>query len=503
MNRNNIKNYFVMFVLVFSALSIGQSGVFAVSSPSLGAAGNYGILASTFTNAATGVSVAGNVGYTTSPAVAAQVNGTIFVNNGTYSQAGTDQGTALSTLNALSCTQSFGVATDLATTNSTNQTTLGHYEPGVYCIGGAQSIGTAGITLNGSGTYVFRSTGALNTIANSHMMLVNGANASDIFWTPVATTLGANTNFTGTVIDPAGITMGTDVTWLGRALAFGNTVTATTNDKITVPGFVPQVTLSSIAVTTPATKLSYTVGDSLTTAGLVVTGLYSNGTHIIVTPTSVTGFNSASPVIGQVITVHVGTVTTTYTVNIVAAPPVTSNLGTAGSYVILSGSVITNGVPNLLITGDTGHVSTLSAPFAYINGSDHVGAGILGTITGPLGNPLSDEHAELVSIGTWNGTGNTGFACTFTFANGAINLATDTTHGHIGQYAPGVYCINGAASIGTAGITLNATGNYIFKINGALTSVSGSTVSLTNGASINNATWAPVGGASLGANTQF
>src|SRR6185312_15141614 len=164
---------------------------------------------------------------------------------------------------------------------------------------------------------------------------------------------------------------------------------------------------------------------------------------------------------------------------------------------------ITNGVPNLLITGDTGHVSTLSAPFAYINGSDHVGAGILGTITGPLGNPLSDEHAELVSIGTWNGTGNTGFACTFTFANGAINLATDTTHGHIGQYAPGVYCINGAASIGTAGITLNATGNYIFKINGALTSVSGSTVSLTNGASINNATWAPVGGASLGANTQF
>src|SRR6185312_3292884 len=307
---------------------IGQSGVFAVSSPGLGAAGNYGILASTFTNAATGVSVAGDVGYITSPAVAAQVNGTIFVNNGTYSQAGTDQGSALSTLNALSCTQSFGSATDLATTNSTNRT-LGQYEPGVYCIDGAQSIGTAGITLNGTGTYVFRYTGALNTVANSHIMLVNGANASDIFWTPVVTTLGATSNFTGTVIDPAGITMGTDVTWLGRTLAFGNTVTADANDKITVPGFVQQVTLTSIAITTPATKLSYNVGDSLNTAGMVVTGLYSNGTHIIVTP-------------------------------------VTSNLGTAGSYVILSGSVITNGVPNLLITGDTGHVSTLSAPFAYI-----------------------------------------------------------------------------------------------------------------------------------------
>src|SRR6185437_16362670 len=116
MNHNTIKNYFVMFVLVFSALSIGQSGAFAVSSPSLGAAGNYGILASTFTNAATGVSVAGDVGYTTQPSVAATVNGTIFVNNGTYSQAGTDQGSALSTLAAMSCTQSFIAATDLATT---------------------------------------------------------------------------------------------------------------------------------------------------------------------------------------------------------------------------------------------------------------------------------------------------------------------------------------------------------------------------------------------------
>ena len=318
MNHNKIKNYFVMFVIIFSAFSMGQSSVFAVSSPSLGAAGNYGILASTFTNAATGVSVTGDVGYITQPAIAATVNGTIFVNNGTYSQAGTDQGSALSTLNALSCTQSFIAATDLAATNSTNQT-LGHYTPGVYCISAAQSIGTAGITLDGSGTYVFRSTGALNTVANSHIMLINGANASDIFWTPVVTTLGANTNFTGTVIDPAGITMGTDVTWLGRALAFGNTVTADANDKITVPGFVAPI------------------------------------------------------------------------------PQISVGLGTASNYVILSGSVITNGVPNLLVTGNTGHVSTLSAPFSYITGSDNVGALQVGTLT-TIGTPLGDEHTALGNI---------------------------------------------------------------------------------------------------------
>src|SRR6185312_4228927 len=109
-------------------------------------------------------------------------------------------------------------------------------------------------------------------------------------------------------------------------------------------------------------------------------------------------------------------------------PSITIGLGTANNYVILSGSVITNGVPNLLVTGNTRHVSTLTAPITYITGSDNVGALQVGTLT-TIGTPLGDEHTALVSIGTWNGTANTGLGCTFTFANGAINLATDTTHG--------------------------------------------------------------------------
>src|SRR6185312_10319491 len=319
----------------------------------------------------------------------------------------------------------------------TTHGTIGIYTPGVYCINGAASIGTAGITLDGTGNYIFKMSGALTSVTGSSVTLANGATVNNVFWAPVGgASLGANTQFSGTILSgAAAITTGANDIIQGRLISESAVTIGAGANTFTSPSSTAGITLSSIAITTPATKLSYTVGDSLNTAGMVVTGLYSNGTHVIVTPTSVTGFNSATPVIGQVLTVHVGTVTTTYTVNIVAATPVTSNLGTAGSYVILSGSVITNGVPNLLITGDTGHVSTLSAPFAYINGSDHVGAGIVGTIT-TLGTPLGDEHAELVSIGTWNGTTNTGFACTFTFANGAINLATDTTHGTIGVYTP-------------------------------------------------------------------
>jgi hypothetical protein len=185
------------------------------------------------------------------------------------------------------------------------------------------------------------------------------------------------------------------------------------------------------------------------------------------------------------------------------------SLGTAGSFAILSGGGITNGFSGQPIArGNVGHISTESAPYTFAAGySDLSGVGPLGT-TATLGTPLGDEHAALTAIGTWNGVTNTGLACTFTFANGPINLSTDTTHGQIGQYVPGVYCINGAASIGTTGINFNASGTYVFKIDGALTTVSGSSVTFNGAAGGSNANagnlfWAPTGGASTFGTDQF
>lgn len=91
------------------------------------------------------------------------------------------------------------------------------------------------VTLNGAGTYIFRSGGALTTGANSTVAFSGGATECDVFWTPTgATTLGATSTFKGTVIDAAGITIGSTVGWAGRALAFGGTV-STAGDTITVP----------------------------------------------------------------------------------------------------------------------------------------------------------------------------------------------------------------------------------------------------------------------------
>jgi hypothetical protein len=97
------------------------------------------------------------------------------------------------------------------------------------------SIGGTGITLNGPGTYIFRTTEALNTAAGTAVTLGPGVSECDVWWTAIgATTLGANSTFAGTVIDAAGITIGSTVTWGGRALAFGGTVTTDT-DTLTSP----------------------------------------------------------------------------------------------------------------------------------------------------------------------------------------------------------------------------------------------------------------------------
>ena len=80
-------------------------------------------------------------------------------------------------------------------------------------------------------------------------------------------------------------------------------------------------TLQSIAITTPATKLRYTVGDALDISGLVVTGTYSFGSPKAesITAANVTGFNSAVAATDQVLTITVSGKTVTYKVQIVAA----------------------------------------------------------------------------------------------------------------------------------------------------------------------------------------
>ncbi|MCX6716217.1 MAG: ice-binding family protein [Candidatus Taylorbacteria bacterium] len=218
---------FVSVILSFGGLNT----VFAATTPTLGTASPYSVLGSTYTNTSA-TTVNGEVGFTTGPAV--NPAGT-HVNYGAvppYSTAGADQGVALSALASQGCSYTFlGGAVDLST--DTGHGPIGVYTPGVYCSTGAMDVGGA-ISLNGSGTYIFRSGGALTSTTGS-IVTLSGASECDVFWTAAAaTSLANNTTFVGTVIDDAGITVGAVVTWVGRALAFNGTVTTDT-DTISVP----------------------------------------------------------------------------------------------------------------------------------------------------------------------------------------------------------------------------------------------------------------------------
>lgn len=234
--KNTLKTLSIAFSVFVISTILLVPFVNAASTPNLGQTSSFGILSSTYTNTVGGTTINGDLGYTTGPASAPTVNGTIYSPpSSKYSTVGTDQTAALASLAAQPCTHTFPAgAVDLAT--DTSHGTIGVYTPGVYCTtaSSAASIGAGGITLSGSGTYIFRIDGALTTVANS-VVTIAGASSCDVFWTPTgATTLGANSTFVGTDIDAAGITIGSTVNWTGRALSFGGTV-STTTDTINVP----------------------------------------------------------------------------------------------------------------------------------------------------------------------------------------------------------------------------------------------------------------------------
>lgn len=123
------------------------------------------------------------------------------------------------------------------------------------------------------------------------------------------------------------------------------------------------VTLSSIAITNPANKLSYYIGEDLDIGGLEVTGTYNDSSTQIetITASNITGFNSSSAVTGQELTITVGDKTTTYTIDVSEVP------------ITLSSIRITNPADKLsYFTGDTLDITGLEITGTYSDASERV-----------------------------------------------------------------------------------------------------------------------------------
>ena len=192
----------------------------------LGTAGSFGVLAgSTVTNTGATV-VGGNLGLSPGSSVTGfppgSVTGSIFIGAG--SLAGTAQNdltTAYVDAAGRACPV-LNLSGDIG-----GQTLL----PGVYC-NSSTSLGITGtLTLNGNGNpnavFIFKIGTTLTTAAgNSHVNLINGATASNVFWqVGSSATLGTNTAFNGIVLAQDSITLTTGAVFNGRALARTGAVT--------------------------------------------------------------------------------------------------------------------------------------------------------------------------------------------------------------------------------------------------------------------------------------
>ncbi len=220
---------------------------------SLGAAASYGVLAaSTVTNTGP-TTINGDLGLSPGTAVTGfppgQVNGTINAANGAALRAQNDLTAAYNAAAATPVTATIPV--ELGGTTVT---------PGVY----ASAAGTFGITGrltldargNPNAVFIFKAASTLITASASSVVLVNGAQAANVFWVVGSSaTLGTYSILQGSIMALASVTVTTGVTVDGRVLARTAAVTLD-SDRITVPAGVPAPSATTTRLDTSANPVA-------------------------------------------------------------------------------------------------------------------------------------------------------------------------------------------------------------------------------------------------------
>lgn len=136
------------------------------------------------------------------------------------------------------------------------------FYPGVHRTGAAFALSANGVvTLDAQGdpnaVFIFQIYGALNTAADSRIVLVNSATASNVFWASTgAVGTGANSSFSGTILTTGAVTIGAGGDLIGRALAEGAVTLASNTVRFTV-ALAPTITIDggSSSMTTNTTPL--------------------------------------------------------------------------------------------------------------------------------------------------------------------------------------------------------------------------------------------------------
>lgn len=160
------------------------------------------------------------------------------------------------------------------------------------------------------------------------------------------------------------------------------------------------------------------------------------------------------------------------------------DLGTAQSFVVLGGSMVTN-TGSSVLTGDLGvwpGLAIVGFPPGLVNGTTHAGDAVALQAQSDLVTAYVDVAGQMCD--------------------------TDLTGQDLGglTLVPGAYCFSTSAQL-TGTLTLDAQGDpgavWIFQVGSALTTASNATVDVINGGTSCNVFWQIGSSATLGTGTTF
>ena len=125
-------------------------------------------------------------------------------------------------------------------------------------VGAVANTGTVTLDADGNsnGVFIFQVGGALAMAAASKVILINGAQAKNVFWRVDGSgAVGAGSEFAGTLMTSAAIGVGANSSFNGRALALTGAITTNSNQFYSAP---PAVTIKPLSLS----QLSGALGDS-------------------------------------------------------------------------------------------------------------------------------------------------------------------------------------------------------------------------------------------------
>ena len=236
----------VALIVIVSLAALSARAAPAATSPTLGAAESYSVLAgSTVTNTGTST-INGDVGVSPGTAITGfppgivSLPGTIHAadaNAGLAQVANTAAFGALSAAPNAECDITYGQDQDLV------GLTLA---PGVYCFPTTAQLTTGvALTLDGGGdpnaVWIFQVASALNTTpgVSATVIVTNAGLPCNVWWqVGSSATIGSGSSFIGNILALTSISLGTGASLEGRALAQTGAVTLDTNN-ISAPNCTP------------------------------------------------------------------------------------------------------------------------------------------------------------------------------------------------------------------------------------------------------------------------